>query len=66
MVRGTKAGDRLIEADLLIHKIIRDYERRGMTHADETAGEPATTGPAAPTDGLDTDQERLRRSGYLW
>jgi len=57
---------RLIEADLHIHEIIRDYERRGMQHADATASEPESAGSAETPDGVDSDTERLRGSGYLW
>ena len=67
MVRSQpKIADLLIEADLHIHKIIEDYERRGMTSADAQANEPTPPSSAEAPAGLDPDPERVRRGGYLW
>ena len=58
--------DIFTEIDIHIHKIIEDYERRGMKHADEKASEPATSRPSAPQADLGTPEGPVRGSGYLW
>ena len=71
--RGVLAGqsqpqiaNRLIEADIWIHKIIEDYERRGQVSSDAEVPEPPAGAPSPSEDGVVTDTERVRRGGYLW
>ena len=58
--------DRLMEIDLHIHKIIEDYERRGMKHADAQTTDEGQTAPAAPAADVGEAEGSLRRSGHLW